>query len=81
MKFRVHTYQVFRVVYEVEAESTDDAYRLVDAEGWEMNPVQIVHAEEWLPDMIVDPLLENGDVDYEETRCYTKPPELNSPES
>lgn len=70
MKFRVHTFQVQRVPYEVDAESQKQAAELVHADGG----VKLIpcsepeSAEEWQSDSIVDPLLPNGEVDYENSR-------------
>jgi len=70
MKYRVHTFQVYRLTYEVEADSADDAKRMVDETGWDMQPVECVSTEEWLPDMIVDPISPDGSVDYESVTYY-----------
>lgn len=70
MKYRVHTYQVQRVPYEVEAESQKQAAELVHADGGKkLTPCsEPENAEEWQPDSVVDPLLPNGEVDYENSR-------------
>lgn len=71
MKFRVHTFQTIRVVYEVEAASADDAYKLVHADGWNMDHVERSFEDpEWADGMIVDPLLPNGDIDYDNVVNY-----------
>lgn len=69
-KFRVHTYQVIRVPYEVEAESQEQAAKLVHADGGQkLEPSSPAEpSEEWMPDSVVDPLLPNGAVDYENSR-------------
>lgn len=70
MKFRVHIYQVQRVPYEVEAESQKQAAELVHADGGEkLDPCgEPENIGEWQPDSVVDLLLPNGDVDYENSR-------------
>lgn len=67
MKFRVHSFQVVRVTYEVEANSTIEAKGMVDKDGCNMEAVEVgpVPSEEWTEDLIVDPLLPNGEVDYD----------------
>lgn len=66
-KFRVHTYQVVCVPYEVEAESPEQAARLVHDDGGEKyDPSgESDNIGLWQPDSSVDPLLPNGEVDYE----------------
>lgn len=67
MKYRVHSFQVVRVSYEVEANSTIEAKGMVDAGGDWMLPIVIgdIPSEEWTKTYIVDPLLPNGEVDYD----------------
>jgi hypothetical protein len=67
MKFRVHTYQEVRVSYEVEAESAEAAQKLVSDDGWNMEPVGAPGplGGDWSPFYIVDPLLPDGSVDYD----------------
>jgi len=73
MKYRVHTFQANRYVYEVEADSAEEAYRKVDNEGCDMQPVVVdTDDPEWLPHMLVDPILETGEVDYENGGWYPK---------
>ena len=74
-RYRVHTYQVFRVPYEVEADSVEDAARIV-YEGVAVDPslqpcAAPESADEWQPLMVVDPLLKGGEVDYEHVANVT----------
>jgi hypothetical protein len=66
MKYRVHTYQTIRVTYEVEADSAEAAYHQTMENGYEMSPDEVnMDNPEWADEMVVDPLLENGKVDYD----------------
>lgn len=72
MKVRIHTYQVQRVAYDVEVGSTEEAeqaarqwYDEGKALGW---PVAAEMCDEAMPYVLLDPLLENGDVDYAASR-------------
>jgi hypothetical protein len=71
MKYRVHTYQVVRVTYEVEADSADEAKDYVDKEGYNLEPYSTHYDDpEWTEDFIVDPILPNGEIDYDNVKNY-----------
>lgn len=82
-KYRVHTYQVVRVDYEVEAGTPEQAAQMVydrgDNESLEVAPIYRCSdpedAEEWQPDMVVDPILPDGSVDYANVKTVTYPPQ------
>lgn len=82
-KFRVHTFQVMRVPYEVEAASQEEAAKAVydraDNETGEEPPIyrcaDAEDAGEWQPDMIVDPILPDGTVDYDNVKTVIYSPQ------
>lgn len=78
MKFRVHTYQTNRVSYEVEADSPEAAMASVWEDGWKMTPVSTATDDgaEWQRDMVIDPILPNGEVDYDNVKNVTVPDEF-----
>lgn len=64
-KYRVHTYQTFRVTYEINATSADEAKNMIFEDGWAMHPVATDYENpDWTDDCIVDPILPNGEIDY-----------------
>lgn len=68
MKFIVHTYQVIRVSYEVEAETNQDACKLVNRNYKNMTPCFVGSLDEdgvCTGDFVVDPILPSGEVDYD----------------
>jgi len=74
MKYRVHAYVEIRVSYEVEAESPQEARDTVDAQGWNMTPVDTGKVEDgvWSGDFVVDPLHSDGSVDYENVTNFSR---------
>ena len=75
MKVRIHTYQVQRVAYEVYVENeagAEEAARLWFEEGRTLgDPVSEEMDDEVRPHVLLDPLLDNGDVDYAASRWLT----------
>ena len=71
-KFRVHSFQTVRFTYEVVAESAVAACEDVTRNGWKMMPVNIdLEEPEWTEDFIVDPLLPDGEIDYDNVRLFS----------
>ena len=68
MKVRIHTYQVQRVAYDVEVASPAEVEEVVwrwYEEGADLGePVAQDMDDEVRPYVLIDPLMENGDVDY-----------------
>ena len=65
-RYRVHTYQTVRVTYEIEAESAHAAKNIIFEDGWAMHPEEVDWENpEWTDDCIVDPLLPDGEIDYD----------------
>ena len=76
MKYRVHTYQVVCVSYEVEADSAEQAKDKVEQDCWNMIPVYIGDPLEEIDltgEFIVDPILDNGEVDYDNVQFFAAP--------
>jgi len=75
MKVRIHTYQVQRITYEVDVENeagAEEAARLWFEEGQTLGfPVSEEMDDEVRPYVLLDPLLESGDVDYAASRWLT----------
>ncbi len=75
MKVRVHTYQVQRVAYDLEVGSLDEAEQAVRRwyDGGEDlgYPVATETDDDVRPYVLLDPLLESGDVDYAASRWLT----------
>ena len=75
MKVRIHTYQVQRVAYEVDVEDeagAEEAARMWFKEGRTLgDPVSEEMDDEVRPYVLLDPLLDNGDVDYAASRWLT----------
>ena len=75
MKVRIHTYQVQRVTYEVDVENeagAEEAARMWFGEGRTLgDPVSEEMDDEVRPYVLLDPLLDNGDVDYAASRWLT----------
>jgi hypothetical protein len=73
-KFRVHAYLVVRVTYECQAEDADAAKHKIDTEGYNMTPKFIgdIADAEWTNDYVVDPLLPNGEVDFDNVKNYSR---------
>ena len=75
MKVRTHTYQVQRVTYEVDVENeagAEEAARMWFWEGRTLgDPVSEEMDDEVRPYVLLDPLLDNGDVDYAASRWLT----------
>ena len=71
MKFRVHTWQEIRFSYEVEADSAEEAHKMVSERGYAMSPCEVNYDDPaWSDFMIVDPILPNGEVDYENVQDF-----------
>ena len=72
MKVRIHTYQVQRVTYEVDVENeagAEAAVRLWFEEGQTLGfPISEEMDDEVRPYVLIEPLLESGDVDYASSR-------------
>ena len=72
MKVRIHTYQVQRVAYDVEVASLAEVEEIVRRwyeEGADLGePVAQDMDDEVRPYVLIDPLMENGDVDYAASR-------------
>ena len=72
MKVRIHTYQVQRVAYDVEVASSAEVEEVVRRwyeEGADLGePVDRDMDDEVRPYVLIDPLMENGDVDYAASR-------------
>lgn len=68
MKFRVHLFREFRETYEVEADTHDLALNLLD-NNQIYEPVQ-TEMQDYLPHALVDPILDDGSVDYENARWF-----------
>jgi hypothetical protein len=62
MKFKVHLFREYRETYEVEADSADAALNLVDE-----NPPAPIQTEmlDYLSHALIDPVNEDGTVDYD----------------
>ena len=75
MKVRIHTYQVQRVAYEVDVENeagAEEAARMWFEEGRTLgDPVSEEMDDEVRPYVLLDPLLDNGDVNYAASRWLT----------
>ena len=75
MKVRINTYQVQRVTYEVDVENeagAEEAARMWFGEGRTLgDPVSEEMDDEVRPYVLLDPLLDNGDVDYAASRWLT----------
>lgn len=73
MKFRVHSFQVVRVTYEVEANSTIEAKGMVYHDEGTMTPIEVgdIPSEDWTENFIVDPILPNGEVDYDNVTNFS----------
>ena len=75
MKVRIHTYQVQRVAYEVAVENeagAEEAARMWFEEGRTLgDPVSEEMDDEVRPYVLLDPLLDNGDVNYAASRWLT----------
>lgn len=63
--FRVHSYQIYRVPYDVVAVSPEAAAAFVDKNCCELTPSgEMEFASEILPTFVVDPLSPIGEIDY-----------------
>lgn len=67
-KFRVHSFQVFRVSYEVDAATAELAEKMVRDNPDDLSRSEIEATEECLPEVTVDPILANGEVDYDNVK-------------
>ena len=65
MKYRVHAFLTFRVSYDMEAESPEEVTRRVRDWHDMGDPVEARKTDEMPPNIIIDPILPNGEVDYE----------------
>jgi hypothetical protein len=71
-KFYVHGLQAMRVKFEVEAESMAEVASKIDEilcgeVGREMDSEL---TGDWLPEYLIDPILEDGIVDYEKSQWF-----------
>ena len=76
MKYRVHTYTVVRVSYEIAADSAEQAKDKVEQDCWKMHPVYIgdpLVDNDLTGEFIVDPILDNGEVDYDNVQFFAAP--------
>jgi len=66
-KFYVHLFRELREKYEIEAESMDEAEKMVDRPSWWINKPDPIETElqDYLPQILIDPVLPDGTVDYE----------------
>lgn len=72
MIYRVVTFQVVRVAYEVGAESQVEAMSIVKAHGSTLEPTEVgaLPTKEWTEDIFVEPILPNGVTDFENVTCF-----------
>lgn len=66
-KFYIHLFRELREKYEIEAESMDEAKKMIDRPSWWENkpdPIEIEH-QDYLSHILIDPVLPDGTVDYE----------------
>lgn len=69
-KFRIHCFEHVRHTFEVEAESIEAAYARTDALINDATPMTSEFTGDYDPDVCVDPLLPDGEVDYERSRWF-----------
>lgn len=69
MKYRVHLFREVRETFEVEAENHDEALAYVDMNIYDLTPKQKEELD-FLPQSCVDPILDNGEVDYDNSRWF-----------
>lgn len=70
MKFRVHVFEEVRRTYETEAESLEAAYSQVDDLIMHHEPVESERTGDYVQHVLVDALLPDGSVDYENTKWF-----------
>lgn len=64
-KFRVHIYRTYREVYETDQDTADAAMEHVVTNFHNMYCVESEEADELTDWVLVDPILDDGEVDYE----------------
>lgn len=69
MKFKVHLFREYRETYEVEADSCELALAIADKNIQELTPVSS-EMQDYLPYALVDPILPNGEVDYDSSEWF-----------
>lgn len=70
MKFRIHAFESVRRTYEVNAESIEAAYAMLDDLIDSDTPVDSEATGEYLGDALIDPILPNGKVDFDNARWF-----------
>ncbi len=80
-KFKVHIYRVYREVYETDQGTVEAAMEDVVTNFRHMDCVQSEDADELTDWVLVDPILDDGEVDYEasEWRRWTNTEEAHEP--
>ena len=68
MKFRIHAFESIRRTYEIEAESFDDAVSKIDETIETKDYIESELTGEFQDPVLIDPILPNGEVDYENAR-------------
>ena len=70
MKFRIHAFESVRRTYEVSAESIEAAYSMLDDLIDSDTPVDSEATGEYHDDVLIDPILPNGEVDFDNARWF-----------
>lgn len=69
-KYRVHVFETIRRAYEVEADSSQAACHYVANHWANMTPVLSECTGELTDDVLVDPLLQSGEVDFDNAKWF-----------
>ena len=72
MKFRLHVFEKVRHAFVVEADSAEQAYDMVEDCIFDEEPESSEFTGEYDVDVCVDPLLPNGEVDFDNYEWFPK---------
>lgn len=70
MKFRIHAFEEVRRTYEIEAESMEEARSKADEVIGLAEPVATEFTGEFIEVFLIDPLLPNGEVDFDNAKWF-----------
>lgn len=70
MKFRIHAFEEVRRVYEIEAESMEEARSKADEVIGLAEPIESEFTGDFSREFLIDPILSNGGVDFDNARWF-----------
>jgi hypothetical protein len=70
MKFRIHAFEDVRRVYEIEAESMEEASAKVDEVIGLAEPIESEFTGDFSREFLIDPILSNGGVDFDNAKWF-----------